>query len=105
MKSDGLTHKLAFDTVKLSPGTPIELIYASHMPGDEPRRDTGIVKDVSSFKITLVLVHLGDFLDDGFTGKVEEKRLPASAFEGVGCYTLKLLYTEKEMMERMNNQE
>lgn len=97
MKSDFLTQKLAFDLSQLLPGRAVQLISSPHMPGEEPRKQTAIIKDISPFSITLIMVHLGDYEKDNLTGKVEEKVFPVEAFEGIGCYKLKRMFTEEDL--------
>lgn len=101
MKSDYLTQKIAFDLSQLLPGRAVQLISATDMPGEEPRKKTGIIKDISQFSINLIFVRLGDYKsNDNLTGTVEEKEYPVEAFEGIGCYKLKRMFTEDDILSK-----
>lgn len=100
MKSDFLTQKLAFDLSQLLPGRAVQLISASHMPDESPRKQTAIIKDISMFSINLLMVHLGDYEKDNLTGKVEEKTFPVEAFEGIGCYQLQRMFTAEDLEQK-----
>ncbi|PLS19268.1 hypothetical protein CVD28_02320 [Bacillus sp. M6-12] len=100
MKSDFLTQKLAFDLSQLLPGRAVNLVSSPHMPGESPRKHTAIIKDISPFSVTLIMVHLGDYEKDNLTGKVEEKTYPVEAFEGIGCYKLERLFAKDEINDQ-----
>jgi hypothetical protein len=99
LKSDFLVQKLAFDLSQLLPGRAVQLIHSPQMPGEDPRKQTAIIKDINHSSISLLMVHLGDYEKDNLTGKVEEKTYPVEAFEGIGCYKLKRLFTEEQVLE------
>ncbi|PAD70581.1 hypothetical protein CHH83_01915 [Bacillus sp. 7586-K] len=78
-----LTNKLAFDINKLFKGRAVILIHPVHEPGRVPRHQYGLIKNISDSYIELILGNM--------TSDFEERELPVEAFDGIGCYKLKIL--------------
>lgn len=95
--TDCLTHKLAFDLSKLYVGDVVQLITPRGI--DKPIKDMALIKDISVFSITLILIEQDTYNSNIRTGKTKEKIFPISAFEGTGCYALKRLQIDDGNMD------